>query len=290
MIGHERTSRAIVTGVWCCALIVMIGSAINAWVTYSDGDNRVLGLATGLAVDIGLCVALVGDRFLARHGLTSRWGRVLMLTTAGMSLVLNVGTPLRAGHYYQAFLHAFVTLLIVLLAAYGLDFLLKLAELSATRKEEMSDTQQQSTAPAVVAALATPELPASTVLSSQVAGVLARVGTAEQQPVAPLAQPTYSSVAPRAPLSAVSAIPASRPVSQQGPAGTGARERSKPASAGRSARAAVGVDAVASLLSNDGSVSSAAVRARAIELEVSESTIWRKLRELRQQREQGLAS
>ena len=108
----ERTGRRIVAGTWGCAAITMAASAANAALTYGAlGDNRALGLATGIAVDIGLCVALIGDRRLYTHGLASGWGRALRITTAVMSLVLNVGISLRDGHYFAALLHSFLPLL-----------------------------------------------------------------------------------------------------------------------------------------------------------------------------------
>ncbi len=80
--GVAQTGRRIVAGTWGCALIVMIGSTWSAAAAYGHlGDNRALGLATGIAVDIALCVALVGDRRLYAHGLTSNWGRSLRKPT-----------------------------------------------------------------------------------------------------------------------------------------------------------------------------------------------------------------
>jgi hypothetical protein len=52
----ERTNRRIVAATWGCAGIVMAASAANAALLTALDDNRVLGLATGIAVDIGLCV------------------------------------------------------------------------------------------------------------------------------------------------------------------------------------------------------------------------------------------
>jgi hypothetical protein len=64
-----RTGRWIVAGTWGCAIIVMAASAANAALTYGAlGDNRILGLATGVAVDIGLCVALIGTGGCIRMG------------------------------------------------------------------------------------------------------------------------------------------------------------------------------------------------------------------------------
>jgi hypothetical protein len=116
----------------------MAASAANAALTYEAlGDNRVLGLATGLAVDIGLCVALIGDRRLYAHGLSPNWGRALRITTAVMSLILNVGISLRDGHYFAALLHSFLPVLLIVLCEYGQDILLQFTALR--RQEESTD-------------------------------------------------------------------------------------------------------------------------------------------------------
>jgi hypothetical protein len=130
----ERTGRRIVAGTWGCAAITMAASAANAALTYGAlGDNRALGLATGVAVDIGLCVALIGDRQLYTHGLSSDWGRALRVTTAVMSLILNVGISIRDGHYFAALLHSFLPVLLIVLCEYGQDCLL---QLTALRREQ----------------------------------------------------------------------------------------------------------------------------------------------------------
>jgi len=130
-IAVQGTGRRIVAGTWGCAGIVMVGSATNAVLAYGAlGDNRLLGLATGLGVDIGLCVALIGDRQLHLHGLTSHWGRALRVTTLAMSLVLNVSIALREGQYLSALMHAFLPLLLVVLTEYGQDVLVKFTTLA----------------------------------------------------------------------------------------------------------------------------------------------------------------
>jgi hypothetical protein len=129
-MSAERTAKAIVAGTWGCAGIVMAGSATNAFLAYGAlGDNRALGLATGLAVDIGLCVALIGDRRLYAHGLSSNWGRALRITTAVMSLILNTCIALRDGQALSALMHAFLPILLVVLTEYGQDVLLKFTAL-----------------------------------------------------------------------------------------------------------------------------------------------------------------
>ena len=118
----DRAGRAIVAGIWGVAVIVMVASAINAVLTYGAlGDNRVLGLATGIAVDVALCVALIGDRQMTALGLASRWGRPLRLTTMAMSGVINTAVALLGGHYLMAVLHAFLPVLLVLVTEYGQD-------------------------------------------------------------------------------------------------------------------------------------------------------------------------
>ena len=135
-----RTGRWIVAGTWGCAVIVMAASAANAALTYGAlGDNRVLGLATGVAVDIGLCVALIGDRRLYTHGLTSPWGRVLRITTAAMSLILNTGIAVRDGHLFMALMHAFLPILLVVLTEYGQDVLLQFNALARKEAEREGD-------------------------------------------------------------------------------------------------------------------------------------------------------
>jgi hypothetical protein len=124
----------------------MLASAINAALTYGAlGDAPGLGLATGIAVDIGLCVALIGDRQLYAHGVRSGWGRALRVTTATMALALNVGIPLRAGHYYAALLHSFLPVLLVVLCEYGADVLLTFTALD----QKTNNTQGPEPAPIV---------------------------------------------------------------------------------------------------------------------------------------------
>jgi len=144
----ERTGRRIVAGTWACAAITMAASAANAALTYAAlGDNQLLGLATGLAVDIGLCVALIGDRQLYEHGLSSNWGRGLRITTAVMSLILNVGISLRDGHYFAALLHSFLPVLLIVMTEYGQDVLLQFTAL----RRERETAQQTRVEPAPVA-------------------------------------------------------------------------------------------------------------------------------------------
>lgn len=144
--GLERTGRRIVAGTWGCAAITMAGSAASAAVAYDYlGEHWGLGLATGVAVDIALCVALVGDRQLYLHGLSSHWGRVLRVTTALMSLVLNSGVAFAQGRYFLAFLHAFLPVLLIVLTEYGQDVLLQFSAL--TRKQDAAQQPAMTQTP-----------------------------------------------------------------------------------------------------------------------------------------------
>lgn len=200
----ERTGRRIVAGTWGCAGIVMAGSATNAVLAYGAlGDNRLLGLATGLGVDIGLCVALIGDRQLHLHGLSSHWGRALRVTTLAMSLVLNVSIALRDGHYLSALMHAFLPLLLLILTEYGADVLLKFTALA--RDQEAT---QQAMAPAAAPLpqlhrpLAPPPVTARRVDEAATTTPLPRIAPPPSQPatsplVAPAPQPATVRTSPQ---------------------------------------------------------------------------------------------
>lgn len=133
MTTLDISARRIIIGTWGCALIVMGASAINAVLTYAAlGDNRVLGLATGAAVDIALFVSIIGDTQLARYGQKSSWGLSLAVFTAIMSLGLNVGMAVHEGRWHMAALHAIVPVMMVFLAKTGQDYLVRFTDLSAT--------------------------------------------------------------------------------------------------------------------------------------------------------------
>lgn len=126
-VNHARTGRLVAAGVWVCAAIVMTASAANGALTFDALQSYwPIGLAIGVAVDIALCVALVGDRALHLAGRKSGWGRALRIATAGMSLALNCGASLANGHYAAAAFHAFLPVLLVVLTeasqSYSLRF------------------------------------------------------------------------------------------------------------------------------------------------------------------------
>lgn len=126
-VDHARTGRLVAAGVWVCAAIVMTASAANGALTFDALQSYwPIGLAIGVAVDIALCVALVGDRALHLAGRKSGWGRALRIATAGMSLALNCGASLADDHYAAAVFHAFLPILLVVLTeasqSYSLRF------------------------------------------------------------------------------------------------------------------------------------------------------------------------
>jgi len=199
----------------------MAGSATNAVLAYGAlGDNRLLGLATGLGVDIGLCVALIGDRQLHLHGLTSHWGRALRVTTLAMSLVLNVSIALREGHYLSALMHTFLPLLLVVLTEYGQDVLVKFTTLArdntAGQRPPPAPQEPAAGTPAGIG----PGLASSTATSatcgagSHGGSAGAGAGAAGWSPCAP--GPALSSV-PATPVASVSEpLPAPKPFAPAG--------------------------------------------------------------------------
>lgn len=131
-VDHTRTSRIVLTGLWADAALVMAASAYNGGQAFAAlGQQTGAGIALGLAVDVGLAVALIGDRSLHLAGRSSQWGRALRVCTALMSLALNCAVALWMGHYGVAVFHAFLPLLLVLLSEYAQDSTLQFGEIAA---------------------------------------------------------------------------------------------------------------------------------------------------------------
>jgi hypothetical protein len=129
-----RTVRGIVAGTWGCAAVVMTANAWNAFLAYEYlGDNRGLGLATGIAIDLALIVALIGDRRLHAQGISSPWGRPMRTTTLLMSLIFATGVQIMLGNHFLAFLHAFLPILLWVLTEYGQSVLLDFTTLQRTQ-------------------------------------------------------------------------------------------------------------------------------------------------------------
>lgn len=145
---HARTGRIVLTGLWADAVLVMASSAYNggeAFVALHQPQGQ--GIALGVAVDVALAVALVGDRALHLEDRTSAWGRALRIVTAAMSLALNCGVTLWQGHLGVAIFHAFLPVLLVLLSEYAQDITLQFGEIADEYKAaEKADRDAQLTA------------------------------------------------------------------------------------------------------------------------------------------------
>lgn len=118
------TRTKINAGIWVCASIAMIASAISGVTTFyslqHDGWGVASGLATALAVDVALWVVLTGDRQLQLLGLGSgSWGRTMRWGTAAASLILNCTAAWMDGHPMLVVIHAIVPLLMVGLSEYS---------------------------------------------------------------------------------------------------------------------------------------------------------------------------
>jgi hypothetical protein len=148
-LDHARTGRLVIAGVWACAAIVMVSSARNGALSFAAlGEHPLAGFALGVAVDVALAVALVGDRALHLAGRSSAWGRALRITTCAMSGALNCAVPLWLGHVGVAAFHSFLTILLVLLTEYAQDGTLQFgdieAEADAAERAE-AEAQQRAT-------------------------------------------------------------------------------------------------------------------------------------------------
>jgi hypothetical protein len=129
---HARTGRLVIVGVWACAAIVMVSSARNGALSFAAlGEHPLAGFALGVAVDVALAVALIGDRALHLAGRSSAWGRALRITTCLMSGALNCAVPLWLGHVGIAAFHSFLTVLLVLLTEYAQDGTLQFGDIEA---------------------------------------------------------------------------------------------------------------------------------------------------------------
>ncbi len=114
------TGRLVLTGLWIDAGLVMAASAWNGGRALEIlGDPFWAGILLGLAVDVGLAVALIGDRALHLAGRVEHWGRALRITTALMSLALNCAVAAYLGQWGLVVFHAFLPLLLILLSEYS---------------------------------------------------------------------------------------------------------------------------------------------------------------------------
>jgi hypothetical protein len=150
----EQTRRSVLGLTWGCAAIVMATSAANAVLTFQALEgNRAVGLGFGVAVDLALCIGLIGDRQLHIHGESSSWARGLRLTAMAISVVLNTGASMMHGHYFLGGVLCFLPVLLWVLTEYGQDVALKFTRLADSARIK---TERPAPAPPVVAPVAFP--------------------------------------------------------------------------------------------------------------------------------------
>ena len=195
-VDHTRTSRIVLTGLWADAALVMAASAYNGGLAFAAlGQQMAAGIALGLAVDVGLAVALVGDRALHLAGRQSHWGRALRVSTAVMSLALNCAVALWMGHYGVAIFHAFLPVLLVLLSEYAQDSTLQFGDIAQEHAAAVKAERDAQLAADRAAWHAQQQMPAT------------RPGTA---PIPPPATPAFRAV-PVKPASRPEFAPAVQP-------------------------------------------------------------------------------
>jgi hypothetical protein len=120
----QLTRKRMTTGIWLCAALTMVASAISGVTSFyqlqHDNWGIAAGGATALAVDIALWVVLTGDHQLELIGLSSgRWGRIMRVGTCLASILLNCTAAWLSGHPMLVVLHAVIPLLLVGLAEYN---------------------------------------------------------------------------------------------------------------------------------------------------------------------------
>ncbi len=130
-----RTGRWINRAIWAVALIVMAfsgGTVYQLLTQYAVPGWQAWMLAP--AVDIGLCVALIGDRALHRHGTRVGWGTTLRWVTALITLALNTaGSATASGgpNVGGVLIHAVAPVLLIVLTEAGQAYQIAFAQLSA---------------------------------------------------------------------------------------------------------------------------------------------------------------
>lgn len=142
------TRQKVSAGIWICAGLTMVASAISGVTAFyylqKDGWGVASGAMTALAVDVALWVVLTGDRLMEAIGITAGpWARAVRWGTAIMSITLNVTAAAVANIPSGAkipliILHAFVPLVMVSLAELRGEYARKLApkEQEALEQEE----------------------------------------------------------------------------------------------------------------------------------------------------------
>jgi hypothetical protein len=156
----NRTGLWINRAIWAVALIVMAFSAGTVYqllVAYAVPWWQAWMLAP--AVDIALCVGLVGDRALHRHGTRVGWGTTLRWTTALITLALNTAgsaiTP-QGPDIGGVLIHAVAPVLLIVLTEAGQAYQLAFTQLAATAASPESLAADRTTAAGRPASAAAP--------------------------------------------------------------------------------------------------------------------------------------
>lgn len=142
------TRQKVSAGIWICAGLTMVASAISGVTAFyylqKDGWGIASGAMTAFAVDVALWVVLTGDKLMEAIGITAGpWARTVRWGTAAMSVTLNVTAAAVADIPSGAkipltTLHIFVPLVMVGLAELRGEYARKLApkEQEALEQEE----------------------------------------------------------------------------------------------------------------------------------------------------------
>lgn len=143
----ESAGRITTVAQWGVAVVVMAGSMAAGGVTFHYlHEAAALGVVTAFAVDLALAAWLLISRRLRAVGVSSRWGVALELTTAVMTLFLNVGAALfREGispglaRALLAVAHGFLPVMLMLVTLAGGEAQSQL--LRVRRAREASETR-----------------------------------------------------------------------------------------------------------------------------------------------------
>ncbi|WNV83693.1 hypothetical protein [Umezawaea sp. Da 62-37] len=102
-----RIGRVISACTWAIASVVMIYGALTVtpWLVERGIPSGSAWMLTPL-VDAALVLSLVGDRVLAQHGRSTRWGTTLRAVTGITTLLLNIAPSALKGDRVGIALHA----------------------------------------------------------------------------------------------------------------------------------------------------------------------------------------
>ena len=239
------TRQKVNAGIWICAGLTMVASAISGVTAFyylqGDGWGIASGAMTAFAVDVALWVVLTGDRLMEVIGISAGpWARAVRWGTAGMSVTLNVTAAAVANIPSGAkvpliILHAFVPLVMVALAELRGEYARSLAPKEREALELEEQRQQALNTPIVAPSERisgeirglTSQTPPATALS---VGTPAAVGDSLSLPQAPIASALTAPVIP-SPRSVVTPLRSApppaprRPVAKPAGGDTSVRDR-----------------------------------------------------------------